>query len=917
LLPFTFVLPDMIKHVTCFIILICLYKLSFSQTGDDRSVTALYAARHGAPLLNQQDTATRYYLVKFKNPAPGAFKSLKLLKRVSYNYYIVSSAKTISANDNVVSVAASNALWKADDNLAQFSQKHPNATRLVTLVLKKQSDAVINEIKKHATINAINGTTIIAKIPIKQLPVLLQHPDIAFAGLVRQAHEELVINDLDPGVNSIAAIAANYPDVNGAGINVSIKEDRYDEDDLDLLGRSFTSVPASDNNSTHATIMATLIGGNGNSFISGRGMAPLSKFTSADFARLMPDSTPAFKTFDISVQNHSYGTGVENYYGSEAAAYDEQVYHNEFITHVFSSGNIGTTTPTTGVYNGIPNSANLSGTFKQAKNVLVIGGTGNTNTPEALSSAGPAYDGRVKPEVVTDGEDGTSGAAALTSGAIALLQQAYKQQFGLLPSSALLKSILINTANDIGQPQVDYKTGYGKLNALEALRTIKEARFKTGNVSNKQQTSYQLTVPPNCKELKVSLAWNDPPAELNAPFALVNDLDLYISTPGGTTLLPWTLSAYPLTDSLLKPAVRRRDTLNNIEQVTLLNPPAGIYTVYVRGSRVNTALQPFYIAYQTPIANRFEWTYPAGNSQLFAANNNYVRWQNSFSNATGNLSISYNHGATWQQVVAATALNGNYYNFTAPDVFTQAMLRMTINGQAITSNEFVLSEPLTLSVGYNCTERHPMLHWNPQPGATGYVIYTVSKITCTAKTNNNRLIHLLLYPLQIQSSNYYAVSAQGNGFEGNEGVIPLMLPHKALAVMCSTLLADVKDNKNDPAFLTDRQRIKLKNHNLGKTYRRTDQYAALGHEYKYYGKRFKIISLQIASPKKGINYYRVKAYNNNRQWYQHLLRPGKRHTLTKQSVHPVPQSGSKHSSTILSGRIKMIMNLSFTMPWVS
>ncbi|WP_460680586.1 S8 family serine peptidase [Mucilaginibacter koreensis] len=579
---------------------------------------------------------------------------------------------------------------------------------------------------------------------------------------MRIAHEELVISDLDLGVNRISAIRDHYPDLLGTGINVAVKEDRYDED-LDLLGRSFTSFQASNTTSGHATIMATLIGGNGNTFIQSLGAAPAVRFTSSTFARLLPDSTPVFNQYHISVQNHSYGTGIENYYGIEAVAYDQQIHDADTLMHVFSAGNIGTTTPTTGIYNGISNRANLSGTFKQAKNVLVVGGTGRTSVPEALSSNGPAYDGRVKPELVTDGEDGTSGAAALTSGTVALLQQAYKKQYGKMPSSALIKSILINSADDLGNPEVDFKTGYGQLNGLEALRTLLDGRFKSGSLTNGQQAGFQITVPGNCSKLKVLLAWNDVAAALNVPVALVNDLDLTVITPNGAIYLPWTLSTYPSADSLNRTAVRGRDSLNNTEQVTLNNPAAGTYMIQVKGKQVNSGAQAFYVAYQTIVANHFEWTDPAGANLLFADAENYLRWQSSYPAGTvGQLSISYDHGTTWA-VLGNSKLDNSFYLWAAPNVFTKAMVRMTVNGQNYTSTEFTLSKPLTLNIGYNCTDG-TLLHWNPQPGAIGYTIYSLKnnvlqKLSTATDTT-------LLIPPAMQTSAYYAVSALGSGFEG-------------------------------------------------------------------------------------------------------------------------------------------------------
>ncbi|MBB6127306.1 S8 family peptidase [Mucilaginibacter lappiensis] len=842
----------MVKKLLCFILGFLCFKCSWAQNPtSDKAMTALYKAAPTSRPLNGNNTL-KYYLVKFKEPDKVDIKKLRPVKRVSYNFYVVATAANISTDANIQEVTPANALWKATDNLVQLLQKHPSGKQSVDLSITSHSDSVISDIKKYGEITAQTENTVTLNISLQRLTDLLQQPYVTFANVTRKAHAELVINDIDLGINQISAIADNFPGIDGSGINVAIKEERYDND-LDLLSRTFTSFPAAAITSGHATIMATLIGGNGNSFIRGLGAAPKVRFTSSDFARLLPDSTAIFKAFDIGVENHSYGIGIENYYGVEAVAYDQQVMANDSIIHVFSSGNIGTTAPTTGLYNGIANVANLSGTFKQAKNVLVIGGTDQTGVPAGLSSAGPAYDGRVKPELVSNGEDGTSGAAALVSGTVALLQQAYKKQFSQLPSAALIKSILINSADDIGLPNVDHKTGYGQLNALEALRALTDNRFKKGTVSNQQQVDYAINVPAGSSLFKVSLAWNDLPAALNAPKALINDLDLSVTTPDGQNLLPWSLSAYPSTDSLTKPAVRRRDTLNNTEQVTLQNPVAGNYIIHVKGSKIASGTQTFYIAHGATVANRFEWTYPSGQNQLFAAGENYLRWQSSFSATSGQLSVSYDHGATWKAISSVT-LKDRYYDWTAPDVFTTAMLKMDIGSQSFISKGFVLSQPLSLQVGYNCTDG-TLLHWKAQPGSKGYVVYTVKdnllqKLSTVTDTT-------IIIPAALQTSSYFAVSAQGDGFEGLKS-LTIDVNNQGVGCYVKTLLANVVNNTivlnlqigsvvNLKSITWQKQTGSNAYANLGTT--------TVGSALAY--------QFTDANPKNGIQYYRVELQTND------------------------------------------------------
>jgi len=422
------------------------------------------------------------------------------------------------------------------------------------------------------------------------------------------------------------------------------------------------------------------------------------------------------------------------------------------------------------------------------------------------------------------------------------------------------------------------------------LRTVNESRFKKGSVSSGQQADYTINVPAGTSEFKVSLAWNDPPAVLNAPTALVNDLDLSITTPSGQNLLPWTLTSYPSVDSLIKPAVRQRDTLNNTEQVTLQNPAAGNYIIHIRGAKVAPSSQTFYIAHQAVKANTFEWTYPAGRDQLFATEENYLRWQSSFSITSGKLSISYDHGATWKAVGNIT-LKDKFYDWTAPDAFTSAILRMDINGQVFTSKEFVISKPLSLEVGYNCTDG-TLLHWKAQPGSKGYVIYTIKDNLLQQFTSVTDTA--IIIPAQQQASSYFAVSAQGDGFEG---IKSLTIDATTQGVGCyiRTLLANVVNN----TIALDLQIgsvVNLKSITWEKQIG-NNTYATLGTTTVSSALAYQFID---ANPKKGIQYYRAKLITNDGKIIYSDLADATFLQPDQFTVYPNPVSTQV---TILSGDI--------------
>jgi hypothetical protein len=559
--------------------------------------------------------------------------------------------------------------------------------------------------------------------PGEMSSVFLQLPGIIFIEKGnRIPKEELQVGNLDLSVNKINLAHRNFSSINGDGVVVSVKENKPDTTDIDFKGRFLSTHLSSATVNSHASIMSTMIAGGGNSWHLGKGAAWGSTISSSSFAVLLPDANSAYQQYNISVQNHSYGVGVESYYGADAAAYDASAISNGSLLHVFSSGNSGTSAAATGIYSGLSGFANITGSFKMAKNILAVGATDSFSVVAALSSKGPAHDGRVKPELVAFGEDGSSGAAALVSGTSLLLQHLYKQANGSLPPNSLIKAILINSADDAGNAEVDYKNGFGSLNANQALRTLQANRFFNGTVSNSTSQSFTITVPAGIKKLRATLVWNDPPAAPNAAKALINDLDLELKEiSSGQTWQPWVLNPYPHIDSLNQLAKRKKDTLNNVEQITLDNPAAGSYQIKVTGFNITTISQNFHIAWQLDTADKFEWQFPTANDFIFPSANNTVRWQSSFAASGGTLEFSTG-GNSWQPIQNSVDLNAGHYYWNVPNMTGIALLRMTIGSNIFLSDTFTIANRTTTGVGFNCPDSF-LFYWNKLPGIANYRIY--------------------------------------------------------------------------------------------------------------------------------------------------------------------------------------------------
>jgi len=555
---------------------------------------------------------------------------------------------------------------------------------------------------------------------------ILPRDEVLFVDEQRTPKEELAVSNLDLSTDKVNVVFSKFPQYNGNGIVVSVKENRPDTEDIDFHGRYLSTHLSSNIFSTHATNMATIIGGAGNSYYEGKGAAWGSTISSSSFAILLPDPDAAYQQYNITLQNHSYGTSIENFYGADAAAYDASVIARPALLHIFSAGNSGTQTSSSGPYANIPGFANITGSFKMAKNIITVGHIDSLGIVLAPSSRGPAYDGRVKPELVAFAEDGSSGAAAIVSGISLMLQQAYKDLHGSIPSSALIKAILLNSADDVGPKGIDFTSGYGEANAYKAMLTVANAQHFTGNIANGGTDVFSLTVPPNIKQLKITLVWNDPPAAANAVKALKNDLDLELSLPATSlSWQPWVLSHFAKPDSLQSSPVRKRDSLNNVEQISVDNPTAGNYQVNVKGFSITASSpQSYFIAYQFDTLDKFSWNYPTSSDNIFNERSNILRWESGYSNVTGQLEYSLNNGNTWQPIDNSVDLTKGYYKWFPPDSFITARLRMNFASQNFISDTFTISKRFDVHVGFNCPDSF-MLYWNKIPGVSDYRVYRV------------------------------------------------------------------------------------------------------------------------------------------------------------------------------------------------
>ncbi|MHB9145966.1 MAG: S8 family serine peptidase [Symbiobacteriia bacterium] len=329
------------------------------------------------------------------------------------------------------------------------------------------------------------------------------------------------------------------------------------------------------------------------------------------------------------IHSDSWGSDASGAYDDASSQVDQFIWNHPDMSILIAAGNSGQNSSTKQTqYNSIAS----PGT---AKNAITVGASDN-NRPEQgqygtdinaiapFSSRGYAADGRVKPDIVAPGtwvlstksslapdsnywkvqdshyayDGGTSMATPLTAGTVALMRQWYGQQGVNDPSAALLKASLINGAQDVGLGLPSRDQGWGRVDLRNSIMPTGSRTMKfedsAHSLSTGDSQSYSVSVSDGSVPLKATLVWSDYPGSTSAGQALVNDLDLTVTSPTG--------KAYNGND-FTSPYNDRVDHLNNVEQVIINNPEQGTYTFSVKGGNVPQGPQPYALVYSGTVGS--------------------------------------------------------------------------------------------------------------------------------------------------------------------------------------------------------------------------------------------------------------------------------------------------------------------------
>ncbi|MDB5227292.1 MAG: hypothetical protein JWN78_1485, partial [Bacteroidota bacterium] len=804
----------MVKHLTLLLFLATCISFSFSKSGFQFTEISPDIFNNQSAKINTAGFRyddIDYLVIQPKNNSISYFKenNIDVQMYLGDGYYLIAT-KTADTKSILQNIRANKTGYispngKIYENLKTISGSIP----VTVLYSSSLNENILNKICSDAGLEIIHNDKknyhFTANATIQQMEQLAKYPFIFYITKFYENKNPLIYeSQIMMDVKSVQEVQPYGYNLKGEGVNVGIWDQGAMGTHFDLpINKNFVidkkySRPG---DLSHPTGVAGCLGASGTFSSTGRAIASACHMYYWDiFNDVVQEIADAKSNYLIDVTNHSYNFGTTTCFESglyipESADLDKVVYNNPSLLPVVAVGNSASICSITDTFSSVDIG------FQGCKNSLTVGWIFSNKTIVGNSGRGPTTDGRLKPELVAKGfavgttlpnnsfgnVNGSSYAAPQVAAIAVLLHQKYKEQFSNnVPNGSLIKSILCNTARDLGNPGPDYTYGFGLPDAYKAVYTIANNLFYEGDATQNSFDTHTIVVPSNISKLSITLCWTDKEGSPVADKIIVNDLDLKVVTPAGDTVLPWKLNP----DNYKHVALHGVDKLNTIEQVTIDNASQGTYTIVVKGSAVPFGPQKFSVAYNAQ-ERKIELVHPNGGEIIGGNGANNIRWYANGIDTLANIELSSDSGATWQTVATNYQLSKEVFPWTVPAIVSSKCLIRIKSGSntVVSASTFTISTQINYSlINHSICDKSVKINWPAVTGATAYKIYLFIDSVWTL-AGQTSLLTYTISNLTNGKSYLYAISSINNGVESNHSLANVFMP-RSTSTGCTTT-ADV------------------------------------------------------------------------------------------------------------------------------
>jgi hypothetical protein len=446
-----------------------------------------------------------------------------------------------------------------------------------------------------------------------QLRRLAAHDDVLWIDRWSPPEPDMNLVREDAGTNWLEATHGTCGQgVRGEVLDAGVQQTHPDFDGIMMHGNF--------NQDSHGTATFGIVFGNGDRDGDGnpQGTGQMPSYTACPSQGIFADydflGDRFAKTLEIkqapyyaSFQTNSWGNALTTAYTSISHQMDDIIWRLD-IAITQSQSNAG---------------SQLSRPQAWAKNIISVGGIRHFNTLATTddswtggASIGPAADGRIKPDVsywydsifttttgsgYTPSFGGTSAATPMTAGVVGLITQMWSENvwgtdpqggtvFERQPHASTLKALLVNSAQQYpfsgtGHDLTRTHQGWGRASARLARERAARSFVidETHRLTLGQTATYPIEVLAGEGELRVTMAYPDPPGTTSASLHRINDLSLRVVSPSSTV--------YHGNNGLLAGTASTPggspNTIDTVENVIVPSPEAGTWTVEVTATEIN------------------------------------------------------------------------------------------------------------------------------------------------------------------------------------------------------------------------------------------------------------------------------------------------------------------------------------------